>query len=88
VAERALGYFARPPVEPATAYPFPELTERERAVLEQLARGRRTSEIAAELFLSPKTVANNLTSIFAKLQVAGRGEAIVRAHQGGLGGST
>jgi DNA-binding NarL/FixJ family response regulator len=87
VAERVLGYFARPPVEPAAAYPFPELTERERAVLERLARGRRTSDIAAELFLSPKTVANNLTSIFAKLQVAGRAEAIVRAHEGGLGGS-
>ena len=42
--------------------------------------------IARELFLSPKTVSNNLTSIFAKLQVAGRGEAIVRARERGLGG--
>jgi DNA-binding NarL/FixJ family response regulator len=87
VAERVLGYFSGPPGPLSPEYPFPELTERERVVLELLARGRRTTEIAAELFLSPKTVANNMTSIFAKLQVAGRAEAIVRAHEGGLGGS-
>ena len=86
VAERVLGYFSGSGTPSSPAYPFPELTERERVVLELLARGRRTSEIAAALFLSPKTVANNMTSIFAKLQVAGRAEAIVRAHEGGLGG--
>jgi DNA-binding NarL/FixJ family response regulator len=86
VAERVLGYFAGPPRPASPEYPFPELTERERVVLELLARGRRTTEIASELFLSPKTVANNMTTIFAKLQVASRAEAIVRAHEGGLGG--
>jgi len=86
VAERVLGYFAGPPATASPEYPFPELTERERVVLELLARGRRTTEIASELFLSPKTVANNMTNIFAKLQVASRAEAIVRAHEGGLGG--
>ena len=86
VAERVLGYFAGPPATASPEYPFPELTERERVVLELLARGRRTTEIASELFLSPKTVANNMTTIFAKLQVASRAEAIVRAHEGGLGG--
>jgi DNA-binding NarL/FixJ family response regulator len=87
VAERVLGYFAGHPTADTPEYPFPELTERERVVLELLARGRRTTEIAGELFLSPKTVANNMTSIFAKLQVASRAEAIVRAHEGGLGGA-
>jgi DNA-binding NarL/FixJ family response regulator len=86
VAARVLGYFARPPVDTTPAYPFPELTDRERIVLDLLAQGRRTSEIAGELFLSPKTVSNNLTAIFAKLQVAGRAEAIIRAREGGLGG--
>ncbi len=86
VAERVLRYFADPPSAPDSAYPFPELTERERVVLELLARGRRTQEIAGELFLSPKTVSNNMTAIFAKLQVAGRAEAIIRAHERGVGG--
>jgi DNA-binding NarL/FixJ family response regulator len=86
VAERVLGHFSGPPADPTPAYPFPDLTERERVILELLARGRRTSEIATELYLSPKTVANNMTSIFAKLQVASRAEAIVRAHESGLGG--
>ena len=87
VASRVLGYFARPPRETAPTNPFPELTERERNVLSLLAQGRRNAEIAGELYLSSKTVSNHLTSIFAKLQVAGRGEAIVRARDGGLGGS-
>lgn len=87
VAGHVLGYFAAPPVRRAEpAYPFPELTEREREILDLLAAGHRTSAIASQLYLSPKTVSNQLTSIFAKLQVAGRAEAIVRARDGGLGG--
>ena len=87
VAARVLAYFSNPP-RVAAEYPFPELTDRERVVLEQLAQGRRNADIAAQLYLSPKTVSNHLTVIFAKLQVAGRGEAIVRAREGGLGTST
>jgi DNA-binding NarL/FixJ family response regulator len=88
VAARVLAYFSGPPRVVAAEHPFPELTDRERVVLEQLAQGRRNAEIAAQLYLSPKTVSNHLTVIFAKLQVAGRGEAIVRAREGGLGTST
>ena len=65
---------------------FPELTERERAVLELLATGLRTAAIAERLFLSPKTVSNHMTSIFAKLQVTDRAAAMIRAREGGLGG--
>lgn len=86
VAAQVLGYFAVPPVNGGPDYPFPELTERERRVLDLLARGRRTATIAAELYLSPKTVSNHLTAIFTKLEVAGRAEAIVRARESGLGG--
>ncbi|MCW2749094.1 MAG: LuxR family transcriptional regulator [Aeromicrobium sp.] len=84
VAQRVLGYFASPP---AALVPFPELTAREREVLDLVAAGKRNQMIADELFLSPKTVANHISSIFVKLAVADRSAAIVRARQGGLGGS-
>ena len=84
VAQRVLGYFAAPP---PVADPFPELTAREREVLDLMAAGERNQVIADRLFLSPKTVANHISSIFVKLAVADRSAAIVRARQGGLGGS-
>ena len=67
--------------------PFPELTEREFAVLEQLARGWSTDRIAANQFLSPKTVRNNVSGILAKLGVASRTEAVARARDAGVGTS-
>jgi len=83
IAGRVLHYFEAPPVPESVA--FPQLTQRERDILELLAAGRRTAAIAERLFLSPKTVSNHLTSVFAKLEVADRAEAIVRAREGGLG---
>ncbi|WP_030454714.1 response regulator [Herbidospora cretacea] len=65
--------------------PFPELTQREREILDLLANGKTNAEIARTLFLSLKTVKNHLTSVFAKLQVADRAQAVVRARQAGLG---
>lgn len=85
VASRVLGLFATDPTAPTAPRPFPELTDREAEILDQLATGRRTSEIAAALHLSPKTVSNALTSVFSKLDVRDRGEAIVRAREAGLG---
>jgi DNA-binding NarL/FixJ family response regulator len=84
IASRVLDHFSAPPAP--TAEPFPELTAREREILALLADGRRTSAIADRLALSPKTVSNNLTSIFAKLEVTDRAGAIIRAREGGLGG--
>jgi DNA-binding NarL/FixJ family response regulator len=84
VAQRVLGYFAAPP---PVADQFPELTAREREVLDLMAAGERNQVIADRLFLSPKTVANHISSIFVKLAVADRSAAIVRARRGGLGGS-
>jgi len=84
VAQRVLGYFAAPP---PVAEPFPDLTAREREVLDLVAAGHRNQAIAERLFLSPKTVANHISSIFVKLAVADRSAAIVRAREGGLGGS-
>ena len=70
---------------PAATEAFPQPTAREREILELLAAGRSNQQIAAALFLSPKTVRNNVSNVFAKLQVADRAQAIVRAREAGLG---
>ena len=82
IAQRVLRFFATP--APA-ADPFPELTTREREILDLLAAAMPNSMIATRLGLSPKTVANHLSSIFTKLQVADRAQAILRARDAGLG---
>jgi DNA-binding NarL/FixJ family response regulator len=82
VATRVLAYFATPP---ATPTPFPELTAREREVLDRIAAGHDNRQIAEQLGLSAKTVANHISAIFAKLQVADRTQAILRARDAGLG---
>ena len=82
VAQRVLTFFATPP--PA-ADPFPQLTGREREILDLLALALPNSVIATRLDLSPKTVANHLSSIFTKIQVADRAAAILRAREAGLG---
>lgn len=64
---------------------FPELTAREREVLDLVAAGRSNPQIAGALYLSPKTVRNVVSSVFTKLHVADRAEAIVRAREAGLG---
>jgi DNA-binding NarL/FixJ family response regulator len=65
--------------------PFPQLTPREREILEMVAAGRSNQQIAGSLYLSPKTVRNNLSNIFGKLHVAGRTEAVIAARDAGLG---
>lgn len=80
---RYLGeHLARPAVQQV---PFPELTERERAVLELVADGRGNAAIAHELGLAIKTVRNYLSRIFNKLQVSDRTQASVLARRAGLG---
>jgi DNA-binding NarL/FixJ family response regulator len=66
--------------------PFPDLTEREREVLELVAQGRANPDIARRLGISDKTVRNHVSTILAKLEVLGRSEAIVRAREAGMGG--
>lgn len=85
IATRLINYFkelsAKPPV---SVPPFPELTERELEILRLIAQGLNNQELAQKLVLSPKTVRNHITSIFSKLQVADRAQAIVRAREAGL----
>jgi DNA-binding NarL/FixJ family response regulator len=83
VAQRILGFLTAP--RDQTAVPFPELTPRETDVLDLLASGLNNASIAARLEVSPKTVANNVSAIFGKLQVADRAQAIIRARDAGLG---
>jgi len=64
---------------------FAGLTSREREVLELIAQGRDNAQIAAVLDLSAKTVRNHITSIFAKLEVENRAQAIVLARESGFG---
>ncbi len=56
------------------------LTGRERDVLRLVAAGRSNREIAAELFISPKTASVHVSNILAKLSAASRGEAAAKAH--------
>ena len=88
VARRVIDFFTGTRSEFEHAVPvraFPELTDREREVLDLIAQGLSNPEIASRLYLSPKTVRNHVSSIFAKLQVADRAQAIVRAREAGLG---
>ena len=78
-----IGDLLSPAAAPAT--PFPELSSRETEILDLIAAGRNNAQIADELYLSPKTIRNNVSSILAKLQATDRAEVIIRARDAGLG---
>ena len=82
VAGRVLGLFSHPRPD---ADHFPELTAGERKILDLLAGGLSNAAIGDRLGLATKTVANNVSSIFTKLQVADRAQAMIRARDAGLG---
>jgi len=84
VATRLIDFFGslRPEALPNA---FPELTERERAILGLIAQGMSNAQIARELALSTKTVANHVSNILSKLHVADRAQAMLRARAAGLG---
>ena len=84
VAERVMAFFAAR--SGAAVAPLPQLSDREREVLRLAAEGRNNADIARRLFLSEKTVRNHVSSIFAKLGVTDRAQAVARARDAGLGG--
>ncbi|MEU4643721.1 response regulator transcription factor [Micromonospora sp. NPDC023814] len=81
VADQLIGRLGR---EPRNQQLFPELTTRERQVLELIASGMRNVAIATRLNLSPKTVSNHISTIFSKLNVSDRHEAIEVARKARL----
>ncbi len=83
IAGRMMQYFGAPR-SPNTPQPFPELTDREREVLSLIAQGYTNQAIAERLVISPKTLRNHISSIFSKLQVTSRLEAILRAKDAGM----
>jgi len=84
IARRVMAFFTGQ-IPSTAAAAFPGLTERERDILERLAHGDGNQVIAQRFGLSDKTVRNHVSSILNKLQVADRGQAIVRARDAGLG---
>jgi DNA-binding NarL/FixJ family response regulator len=80
IASRLIAYFSS-----ANTSAFPELTDREREVLELIAQGKNNQAIANELVLSLKTVRNHVSNVFNKLQVTDRAGAIVKAREAGMG---
>jgi DNA-binding NarL/FixJ family response regulator len=83
IATRLIDFFATQ----ASTLPkdiFPSLTDRERSILQLIARGQSNADIARELSLSSKTVYNYVSNILNKLQVADRAQAIIRAREAGL----
>jgi DNA-binding NarL/FixJ family response regulator len=85
LADRVATYFASARPGAQAEEPFPDLSDRERTVLDLLAAGKSNDAIARELFVSGKTVRNTVSSIYSKLHAAGRGEAIVKAREAGYG---
>jgi DNA-binding NarL/FixJ family response regulator len=84
IAVRLMDFFSsiRPTTLPQA---FPELSDREREILDLIAQGHKNPDIAHRLFLSPKTVRNHVSNILHKLQVTDRTQAIIRAREAGLG---
>ncbi|MBI1280099.1 MAG: response regulator [Anaerolineaceae bacterium] len=88
IARRLINYFGeihQPTVQ--LQFAFPELTEREREILNLIAGHQSNAEIARDLNVSLKTVRNHVSNIFSKLQVVDRAQAILKAREAGLGNS-
>lgn len=84
VAERILRFFQASRRDmPVDA--FPDLTEREREVLDLIASGMGNAAIARRLAIAEKTVRNHVSNIFSKLHVTDRAQAMLRAREAGFG---
>ena len=85
IANRLTTFFQHTKGRGVSISPFPELTEREREVLDLVAKGLNNARIASQLYISTKTARNHISNILTKLQLADRAQAIVTAREAGLG---
>jgi len=85
VARRIVAFYSGRQAESPAARAFPDLTPREREVLELLATGCRNHEIARRLGMSEKTVRNHVSQVLTKLQVPDRTAAALKAQESGIG---
>jgi DNA-binding NarL/FixJ family response regulator len=85
IATRLTNFFQYAKGKGLSVSPFPELTDREREVLDLIAEGLDNTQIASRLYISTKTVSNHISNIFAKLHLADRSQAIITARESGLG---
>ena len=85
IARRLTTFFQHTQRQGVSVSPFPELTDREREVLDLIAEGLDNPRIALRLYISNKTVSNHISNIFTKLHLADRSQAIVAAREAGLG---
>ena len=83
IARKVLNYFASPSGRDKKQGRSVTLTQRELDILKLVTKGLSNKEIADELSLSARTVQRHLESIFNKLQVGSRTEAVVRALKEG-----
>ena len=87
VAQRIVGFYTGVQ-EAYTAQVFPQLTTREREVLDLVAAGCGNHAIAARLHLSEKTVRNNLSALLAKIGAPDRAALVATARDAGIGASS
>lgn len=85
ITKRLHSLFQRGGSSKSAPLPFPDLTDREREVLELIAQGLNNNDIANRLHITGKTVSNHISNIFNKLHVADRAQAIVKAREANLG---
>ena len=84
IASRVIAFFAAPYAVAPKAL-FPTLNDREREILALMATGATNDDIAQQLIVTQKTVSNYVSSILSKLHVVDRAQAVIRAHEAGLG---
>jgi DNA-binding NarL/FixJ family response regulator len=83
ITQRLVARYARP-AAPDQASRLDPLTDRERQVLELIARGLSNTEIAARLYLGEATVKTHIGRVLAKLNLRDRAQAVIVAYESGL----